>query len=751
MAFSPLTPSNIRRRWLSAKIYTENLQVPFPEFQRIARNRPRDDIDKAFPRTTDGTAASIVQKTPKRIVQQLPSGKIHTDDEGWLQIVAQFILDNKILPYANEDYSLFEKCHLVIENGLTLGSVCTYTPFLNHDGYYCPDLSIPYWGDVVIPRGKKSGYSLPYVFIRSWWQKDDIDALIDAETKRQNPKGKKSKKQSTESTWDVEALKKVKDYYTAKDAWALTPNELERNVETTGIELVTGFQKGVNAKFYTFNPDSDIVVRTKVNKDPRGEMPVDWFYGDVDGTNPLGRGVIELIGGLQNLIDSDMQAYQWNRAYSINPTIIKKGNIGDVSLVPGGVIDADTDLQASVEALTIDTSAITNYPELYALQKSQLLNLVQSPDTSISSQVGNPGFSKTDAGVKQQNNLISVDDNAIEKRFEAWYRRWAETAINLYFAERSGIEKLQLDKATAMKLRELPNFDQSLLNENNEILIDYDTDTPILKFRVDPGTSQSTDSLTQVTNSTNLLELVMKFPILNKMFGGPIDVDVIARRIVVNLNIEDPEQVAPEPTPEEIESKKLQSHQINPFSPFFDKPSVSIAWEQLPPVAQLDLLRNAGSTNVTLQDILGGPIANINARGNTALNKPLDDPSQLMPGGQSSPNQLNPIDLGDIYKQTTDPAVKAQIEQMAGLQPDMQGVQNQIQTSATEHHAKQAENLTKASVNDPTGAIAHSKVDAELKAQLKRLGLSDGAIAQALNSLNNGASPQQILQSIGAK
>lgn len=757
MIFSYLDETNIFKRYRAAKLYTEQLTRPFPDFERLARNRPLDGIDPAYPRTTDGTTASIIRKTPKRIIQQLPTGSVIAEDNGWLGIVADYILREKIIRHANEDYNLIQKCWLTIEGSLTFGSAATYTPFLNHDGYFSPDLTLPYWGDIFLQRGKKSGNSCSYIFMRAWWQKADIEALIDSETKM-IAKSKKSKGSYT-PTWDIVALKSVLESETSKDLIAMTPTEEERSLETTGIELVTGFQKGVGASFITFNPSSQKVVRTKENKDPRGKIPIDWMYGDIDGSNPLGRGIVELIGGLQNLIDSDMQMYQFNRALSLAPPVVKYGNIGNFKFSPNTVIKARNPTDKIV-ALDIDTSGIANYPALYGLQKSQLLNLVNSPDTSISSTVGNPSFSKTSAGVQQQAQTVSVDDNYLSKQFETWFEAWCETAINLYFAERSGIDELQLDKQTAMKLRELPNFDQNLLSPDNKIRIDYDSATEALKFRVDPSTTKKKDETIQVQNATNLLDLVMKYPMLNASYGGPIDTEVLARRIVTNSGIDDPEQVAPEPTEAQKQSKEQQKNTVSPFSPMFDKPSIRMNYPDLPMAAQIQVLSNAG-VHVTPQDMMQGPVLDPNMRG---VINPVDDPNILVPGGgqavQSTPGQapgmggqanplqsdgINltpqeiqrlmqdprfasiapqlqqmqqsqpasqpmqqpaqapqgdagkpPIDLASIYKSTTDPQIKAEIETMMGLHPDMTHVQNHIDTNAVNHVADQAGKLNSA-------------------------------------------------------
>lgn len=543
MAFSYLNEDNIFKLFRESKDYTEKLRDHYPELQRIARNRPYEGGDPDFPSVTDGTTASIVQKTPKRAVQQIPTGVIETDDDNaWLPIVAQFVYENKILPYANEDYSLFEKSHLVIEAGLSFGSACTYSPFLSKDGNFCSDLTIPYYGDVFIQPGKKSARSSKYLFLRSWWSKEDIEALIEQESKLTKEAKKRGEKY--EPTWDIPALKEAMESTGDKDAEAKTPHENERGVSASAVELVTGFQSGVGAKFFTFHAGSKKIVRRKTNKDPRGKMPLQWYFGDIDGTNPLGRGIVELIGGLQNLIDSDMQMYQYNRALMLAPPVIKMGRLPNFQYKPNVVLETD-DPTAKIVPLTIDTTAVAQYPQLYGLQKSQLLNLVNSPDTSISADVGNPGFSKTPAGINQQKAAISVDDNAVRKGFEAWFEEWSEDAVNLYFAERSGIDRLQLDKETADKLKNLAEegkFDLNNLNENNEILLNYDDEVYTFKFRVDASTSRIEDGATQLAG----LELIQKFIDGSPSLRGMIPPEkqlAIYNGVVDNSGVEDPENL----------------------------------------------------------------------------------------------------------------------------------------------------------------------------------------------------------------
>lgn len=564
-SFQYLQPDNLVETLQASRQYTEGLTDGFLEYERIARNKPHASIPKELPKTTDGTTASIIRKTPHRVIQQLPTGKVKSDTNDWLSVIAEFIYTNKIIPSANEGYALLQKCWTVVERLLTFGYCPTYVPFTEHGGYFCTDLRIPYWGDIFIQPGKLSDSDSNYLFMRSWWQTKDLDALIAAQEKL----GK-----DVERTWDVEALKKVKAIVTTKDDKAKTPAEREKNIDTKGgVELFTGFQRGVGAKFYTFHVQNvgtggkpsyqGTVVRTKTNKDPRGELPLSFAYGDIDGSNPFGRSVIELVGGMQNLMDGEMQMYQFNRALMLAPPLVKKGNWSrnKVKLVPNSIIDLGTDANASLEPLTIDSTAIANFPNNYGLMKSQLLNLLASPDTSTSAEVGNPGFSKTDSGVKQIAANVSVDDNYVRKQFETWFERWSETAINLYFAERTGVEELQLDQETADKLRKLAGdgkFDLGMLSDDNKILIDYDTATEALHFEVDASTSKMQDEVNQLQSLQGIAELLKGAPFLLQLLPMPKLVE-LWNAFVANSGTENPEKLAL--TDQEVEQMQAEAQQ----------------------------------------------------------------------------------------------------------------------------------------------------------------------------------------------
>ncbi|MDZ4205622.1 MAG: hypothetical protein U1C12_00170 [Patescibacteria group bacterium] len=573
-----LTPSNIIEIFKSSKQYTEGLTDNFPEYERIARNKPHASISKELPKTTDGTTASIIRKTPHRVIQQLPTGVVRNDAEDWLSVIAQFIYTHKIIPSANEDYALLQKCWLVVEKFLTYGFCPAYTPFLDHYGYFCSDLKLPYWGDIFIQPGKLSDSTSAYIFMRSWWQEKDIEALIASQNKLSK---------NTEKSWNVDALKRIKSWRTTKDEKAKTQFEKNtQNFPESQIELITGFQRGVGAKFYTFHVQSGEMVRTKINKDPRGEMPLSFAYGDLDGANPFGRGVVDLVGGMQNLMDGEVQMYQFNRALMLAPPLLKKGNWdkNKAKLAPNVVIDLGSDTNADLTPLLIDSSSLQNFPQNYSLMKSQLINLLASPDTSISAEAGNPGFSKTPAGVKQLQANLSIDDNYVRKQFETWFERWSETAINLFFAERTGIEELQLDAETINKLMDLAEkgkFDPQLISEGR-IRINYDSATPALKFEVDASTSKKQDDMQQLQGLELLKESLDKSPILANIVP-PQKISELWNALVKVAGVEDPKKL-------QIEQKDLEQHLKTKPAP----PKQYVNYKDAPPSIQRQMERADG-------------------------------------------------------------------------------------------------------------------------------------------------------------
>lgn len=508
-----LTKDNLWSKYEVAKEWSKNWSKDFEEYDRIARNEAPSNVPEQYARVSDGTAAALVRKAPKRVIQQLPTGVVTSDDEDDpMAIVAEFILLHKILPDAKGGHDLIQKFWSTIENGLTFGGQAVYTPFVWNGSEFTADAKLIYYGDIFFQPGKTSFYDCDYFFIRSWWQPETIDQIIEKE----NALHERAQAEGTKyvSSWDVKALKELKDHVTTKDQEGTTEAEQRAGVSTEGIEIVTGFQKGKGATFLMGNPSSKKIVRSKKNRDPRGLPPVNYFYADVDNSNPFGRSIMSLIGGIQNMIDANMRAYMFNRALGLAPPLMIRGNVDTSQAIyePNSMIVMPVDEpNASIDPLKVDTTAIRDYAQIYSLNKTQMLNIFNSGgDTSVSSDVGNPGFGKTPTALKQQKQILDAEDNYLRKNFESFFEDWAETAINVYFAEREGKEELQLDQKTADKLRDLvqqKKLPDGYVSEDNKVTIDYSKESQTLHFRVDASTSKLNGQAEQL----DALQLILDF------------------------------------------------------------------------------------------------------------------------------------------------------------------------------------------------------------------------------------------------
>lgn len=595
MAFAYIQEDELGTRYDDAKRYMLPLFEPLDEFERIARNKPHPGIDKSLPKVTDGTLAALIQEQPKRVIQQIPTGKVKADSQ-WLEIVAGYILEHEIIPNSNSVAALIQKCWAITSKTLTYGAQPSFVQFVNRGEYFGTDFTLPYIKDVFLEPGKLSDRDSNVIFLRSYFQPNQIDAIINKENML--AKSAAGRNEKYESGWDTKLLEKCKTLLKDKDAQALTPNERGRTTGKGYIELVTAFQRGVGATFYTFCPllgNEDNIVRRKKNPDPRGVIPIHYMYANVDLSNPLGRGSVEISGGMQNLLDSEVQSYQYMRALMMNPPIRKRGTFSKATIKysPNAIWDMGNDPNGLAEPVALESKSLEQFPNNYGLIKSQILNLNSSTDTSVSSESGNPGFSKTQAGVKATEAKLGVSDNYVLRQFESTYEEIMETEINLYFAERSGVQELTIDSDTADKLRQI---DENLVSGDNVIRVNYDSETEKLAFKVDPTTSKKADNQEQLALLGEVLKETTEDPtIIASMAedGYKFNRGEAYREFFQGMSIQNIDKIITKMTPEEqqqaAQAKAAQS-QIE------DKPSISIAYKDLAgnPAAQQAALKDAG-------------------------------------------------------------------------------------------------------------------------------------------------------------
>lgn len=618
MAFSYLDETTLFDALKDSQKYMRPLFEPFQEFERIARNRPYPGIDKSYPKVTDGTTSSVIQKTPRRIIQQIPTGLVKSETNDWLTIVAGFILKHQIIQNANSQYAFIQKCWNAVSKALTYGAQPAYIPFVNRGEYFGTDMLLPYIKDVFLEPGKLSDADSNYIIMRSWYQTRDIEAII-ANQSKLAAKG-------VDAGWDLAALAEIKDQKSQKDDLSTTPNERDKNNRSGGIEIYHAFQRGIGANFFSFSMKDKKVLRTWKNKDPRGEMPIHYLYADTDGSNPLGRGFCELVGSMQNLMDAEVQMYQYNRALMLNPPLVKHGDWNDsqAKFAPNVLIDLGTNPNNKLEPLLIDTTATAQFSNNYSLMKSQLLNLLASPD-SVSAQAGNPNFSQTSAGVKGRKETLNVDDNYIRRQVESWLEKVFSTQLNLYFAHKEGIEDLQLDKETAGLIRETENLQpgqQSKVSPDDKIRIDFSSETPSLHFIVDPSSSEIQDDTEEIAQLKEIIADVNQNPYSMQYVqqaGKELNLGEVYKQLFMKLGLKEIEKILTE-VPTGPDGQKVVTPPMA-----MDKPKLVIHYNDVTsPTVKAALLHNAG-IQADPNDIAQSDAAHMQAEAHAKA--PVNDPA----------------------------------------------------------------------------------------------------------------------------
>lgn len=480
---------------------------PIAEFERIARNKPSEKIPKGLPRVTDGTTAAITQEDPKRIIQQLATGLVECEDYPTYAKIADIVHTRKLIPNYRRMGTALQKQWNMLSKARTWGRATSYTFFTSTNGVFHTDFVIPYIKDIITEKGKVYAPDSNISFMRSWYQKTDLQRILKWEEYRQkNEKGYVSE-------WDLPLLQKFIDSgASAKPANLQTPAEKEKGGDVGGYEVIHAFQDGIGAEFYSFAPqfESGKPFRVKISKDPRGKMPLDHEYNNIDLSNPLGRGAVEASAGVQNLMDQQMQMFQFLTTLLMGPPLQVWGtNINKQTLKfkPNAIWEMGTNAQNRVEPYQVQNHAIQGFASNYGLLKSQIYALNSAQDHSISSQDA-PMQSKTQAGVQAAEARLGTSDNYSRLQHETWFNDQSETSINLYFAEMTTPEKFKLDKEEAKEIR---NSDAAeYIDDNNVLTVPFDKIKQVsFKFQVDGGSSEikeDSDNAQKLTEALGVIQ-----------------------------------------------------------------------------------------------------------------------------------------------------------------------------------------------------------------------------------------------------
>lgn len=547
VAYSYLEADNLADALHDSEEYMKGFYHAIPELQRITRGKP-GKVPKGKPRVTDGTLAAIRRETPKQIIQQLPTGVVIIKDNPDMQDKANAILQDVILANANSGGTPYSKAKRGIKNTIDIGS-CWAECFFNRRGsIFHADYRIKNYRDILFEQGKVSEFDSNFMPVIDWMTEGDLKALIWQQ--KELKKKSDERKDKYESDWDLKALQELLDNGpNEKDEDSKSESEKKATSSGSFFKIVKFYQIGVGATFFKYAPAIKKTIGKCVNKDPRGIIPVHGLVPEDDDESPLGEPLAAISAGKQNLLDFDMQMYQYGQGLQYSPPVKKWGATPThkIKLVPDAVIEMQGNRQTDdFEVVAINNAAINNFAQNYGLIKSQILNETgRTGDSSISATSGNPGFSKTQAGVKQQQARIGVSDNDLTKCNELWIGRIFETLLNIQFAESQGVKDVDLEPST-MKRYQLQDSQ-----------VDYDQEMGPIKFTVDASSSKSKDDSTESDKLDRLMEIKAKYLQAGAMLDDKFM--LMYNQIVKNAGVDDAENLLY--TDEEIAQAK-QMHEM---------------------------------------------------------------------------------------------------------------------------------------------------------------------------------------------
>lgn len=476
--------TKIYKMFTDSESYMEQYTTNFDENERLKEGSAKTSIPANYPRVTDKSLSKQINDKPKQVFQKLPEFLVDAKADKATDIGAEYILNEVCIRGEDEGLSFYQKLINTGRDSCGFGVCAVYSPFELVNGSYRVGFEPIYWADLFMEPYSTNVNTNNYNFIRQWKTEADLEAIID------------DTDPDVDNGWNVANLKKMLSGEKTTSQDKPKPGDRRAGVVPNMYEFITYCSKD---EFITFSYDNRLVLRERSNKGKRRRIV--GLYYDFDGVNPLGRSMVDIAGDLQNLIDADMQAYQFNRALALQPPVIVSGDIdgGDGIYMPNNVIVAD-DPETAVKPIVVDSTAVTAYPNLYSLQKSQMNNLLpDSGNTTITAEAtGGISSSKTPTGIAAVANKESLDNNFFFKNAEAFLGAWARNALNIYFAQFDGVVELQLNNEYANRVRE---EDPSKVTDDNIMQIDC-SDFSLVDVKVVP------DSIRDVTRDEDMKRLI---------------------------------------------------------------------------------------------------------------------------------------------------------------------------------------------------------------------------------------------------
>lgn len=582
MAF--IEKDDLKTLYSESKTEANVWREQYPEYERLAENGLLANIDPSLPEVNDGSLSAALFKLPKRIVSSKLSGVVKAidRDETWVSELANLVWQKEIIPYANSQAPFTRKWKDAVRKAAVYGSVPLITLFVETEGKRHADFIVGQPQDVTMEAGKVSDYDSDVMFWDIYLSKLQLQNMIE-QAKAEQEDAKKTNAEGY-NKWDVLAMKKILDSKDVEERSSQeTPQQTQdRGVKPKGYHFCITAQKGKDAPFYMYHEATGSTVREWSNPDPTGDTMIHFLYCYQDFINPYGIGIVKLAGGTQNVLDYMRQADVLATQLGLEPPLNIRGDATN--------LDADSLVyeknalwftgDADVKREELSNGVYQQLPERMSMYKTSLNQLIPTGDTSIQAGSGDPNYSKTPAGVKFQQNSLSIDDEDFKDNLYVTYAAVAKSMINTHFANMEGSDLISLsDDEREILTKAGIEFPEGQDGQpTSQFEIQWDNLRATFDFEVEPEQDKATDDAQKLEGLLKVAELRAANPQLDadlassgkKLVSGELFSEIIKLttdndKILVDVSPEDQAKLADTSaaTGESQKPPKLPSESLN--------------------------------------------------------------------------------------------------------------------------------------------------------------------------------------------
>ena len=419
----------------------------------------------------DTTLGSLVRSIPRQSLQQLPtfSAIVNGTKNSILALVCSFLLKKTAFNEDTFGKGLLSTLQIGTEQAITHG----YAPFMAATGSMYNDfgttMRLIHFSDTAPEPGVTDANESGYHFVVANLTPSRVRKIL------------KTAKANSKTTWNIKMLEQVLAAAPRAKTYSIYESSARINVpgEQMGptYEFVTRYETGPDSTVITFCPEvSEGPLRVMDSKSKWGYPRVMYLVIDPAALTPFGISRVRLASPNSNLLN----IYYGNIASMLllnsKPPIMKRGRfLKPVSLMQGAVWETN-DPQADAKLVNLDNGALEHFVTFQQQLAGQVQNIMSATMNGMAS---DSGLGKTAPGVKQQDELMSVNTNQITKILENFLRQYALVALDTLLSEQSGEDKIIVDDNTKNAINNIVQQNNLTIAAANQNLVQGQAPQPL--------------------------------------------------------------------------------------------------------------------------------------------------------------------------------------------------------------------------------------------------------------------------------